>query len=123
MTLLYALVFQSAFEYRRASGSRRYSFGVTATRLYFVRAISYPNGPPPTNETGILSMGHALVSQSFYFANWDQLYQEWLVKVKANIDEIDAIDFSPLPEIEPLDIITSGRGASVLAVIVQCLCV
>ncbi len=45
-----------------------------------------------------------------YFANWDDLYANWLVKVKENIDAIDAIDFSPLPEMEDLEIITSGRG-------------
>lgn len=45
-----------------------------------------------------------------YFMNWDDLYQDWLVKVKANIDAIDAIDFSPLTEVEDLDVITSGQG-------------
>ncbi len=45
-----------------------------------------------------------------YFMNWDDLYANWLVKVKENIDAIDAIDFSPLPEMEDLEVITSGRG-------------
>jgi pyruvate, water dikinase len=45
-----------------------------------------------------------------YFANWDDLYQNWLVKVKGTIDELNSIDFSPLPEIEPLEVITSGAG-------------
>ena len=43
-----------------------------------------------------------------YFGNWDSLYDNWLVKVKATIDEIEAIDFSPLPEMEDLSIITDG---------------
>jgi pyruvate,water dikinase len=46
----------------------------------------------------------------YYFANWDDLYQRWLDKVKDNIAAIDALDFSPLPEMEPLEVITSGRG-------------
>jgi pyruvate, water dikinase len=45
-----------------------------------------------------------------YFANWNDLYDNWLGKVKANIDAIAAIDFSPLPEIEPLATITDGLG-------------
>jgi pyruvate,water dikinase len=45
-----------------------------------------------------------------YFANWGELYENWLVKIKDTIAEIEAIDFSPLPEMEDLDVITSGRG-------------
>jgi pyruvate, water dikinase len=45
-----------------------------------------------------------------YFMNWDDLYLNWLGKVKANIDEISKIDFSPLPEIEPLEVVTGGVG-------------
>ncbi|MBF4767773.1 hypothetical protein ISU10_08340 [Nocardioides agariphilus] len=45
-----------------------------------------------------------------YFANWDSLYDNWLEKVKANIAELESVDFSPLPEVEPLEIVTSGRG-------------
>ncbi|CAN5804054.1 PEP-utilizing enzyme [soil metagenome] len=45
-----------------------------------------------------------------YFANWDNLYAAWLDKVKANIAELEAIDFSPLPDAEDLDVVTSGRG-------------
>jgi pyruvate,water dikinase len=47
-----------------------------------------------------------------YFANWDQLYDNWLGKVKANIDEINTIDFSPLPEMEDISVITEGLGTS-----------
>lgn len=45
-----------------------------------------------------------------YFANWDELYENWLVKVKVTIDEINALDFSPLPEMEDLPVITDGSG-------------
>jgi pyruvate, water dikinase len=45
-----------------------------------------------------------------YFMNWDELYANWLVKVKENIDALDAIDFSPLPEIEDLEVVISGQG-------------
>ncbi len=45
-----------------------------------------------------------------YFGNWDSLYDNWLVKVKSTIEEIEAIDFSPLPEMEDLSVITDGLG-------------
>ncbi len=43
-----------------------------------------------------------------YFMNWDSLYDSWLGKVKSTIDEIEALDFSPLPEMEELPIVTDG---------------
>lgn len=45
-----------------------------------------------------------------YFGNWDELYDSWLGKVKGCIDEISALNFSPLPEMEELPIITDGAG-------------
>ena len=46
----------------------------------------------------------------YYFANWDQLYAAWLPKVRALIDELESISFSPLPEREDMAVITEGRG-------------
>ncbi len=45
-----------------------------------------------------------------YFGNWDSLYENWLGKVKSTIDEIQNVDFTPLPEMEDLDVITGGVG-------------
>ncbi len=45
-----------------------------------------------------------------YFGNWDDLYDRWLTKVKDAIAEIESLDFSPLPEMEDLDVITDGVG-------------
>src|SRR5437879_3718488 len=46
----------------------------------------------------------------FYFQNWDELYGRWMDKVRALIDELEALSFEPLPEREPLEVVTSGRG-------------
>ena len=46
----------------------------------------------------------------YYFANWDRLYAAWVPKVRALIDELETISFSPLPEREDMAIITEGRG-------------
>lgn len=43
-----------------------------------------------------------------YFGNWDSLYESWLVKVKGSIADIEALNFSTLPEMEDLSIITEG---------------
>ncbi|MEM9564098.1 MAG: PEP-utilizing enzyme [Actinomycetota bacterium] len=45
-----------------------------------------------------------------YFANWDSLFDNWRVKIKALIDELESIDFSPLPEMEEMSTITDGLG-------------
>jgi hypothetical protein len=76
VAMLYGLVFNKPFECRHASGSRRYFFCVGATQLYFVRIISYPNGPPPANETGVVSMGDTLGSESFYPTEWSHDYRD-----------------------------------------------
>jgi pyruvate,water dikinase len=45
-----------------------------------------------------------------YFMNWNDLYQNWLGKITQTVAEMSAIDFSPLPEVEPIEVITEGRG-------------
>jgi pyruvate,water dikinase len=45
-----------------------------------------------------------------YFGNWDDLYDSWLGKVKTTIADIESIDFNPLPEMEDLEVITSGSA-------------
>ncbi|MDE3205623.1 MAG: hypothetical protein KGQ66_15560 [Acidobacteriota bacterium] len=73
----------------------------------------YPYFSPVTIEDGARIEARApefVERAGYYFANWDELYQNWLVKVKENVDAIAAIEFSPLPEIEALEVVTSGRG-------------
>lgn len=45
-----------------------------------------------------------------YFANWDDLYDDWLDKIKDTIAEIEELDFSPLPDREDMSVITEGLG-------------
>lgn len=46
----------------------------------------------------------------FYFQNWDDLYAKWLDKIKALIEEMEAIEFEPLPEKEDMEVLTEGWG-------------
>ncbi len=47
----------------------------------------------------------------YYFGNWDRLYDNWLVKIRALVQEISEVDIEPLPEKEAMEVITEGRGA------------
>jgi pyruvate, water dikinase len=67
--------------------------------------------PVPAPEEDIESrVPHFMERAGFYFANWDRLYDDWLVKVRALVQQISELDFSPLPEMEDLEVITSGAG-------------
>ncbi|MFC5735994.1 PEP-utilizing enzyme [Sinirhodobacter huangdaonensis] len=46
----------------------------------------------------------------YYFQNWEQLLDNWHRKVKANIAEMEALEFHKLPEVVPIEWITEGRG-------------
>jgi pyruvate, water dikinase len=45
-----------------------------------------------------------------YFMNWGSLLDNWHVKVKANIEEMEAISFEKLPEIIDMEWVKEGRG-------------
>lgn len=46
----------------------------------------------------------------YYFQNWDRLLANWDKKVRANIAELEALNFEKLPEVVPLDWVKEGRG-------------
>ena len=45
-----------------------------------------------------------------YFENWDDIYANWVVKVKDCIERLKAIEFKPLPELEPEEHVFEYRG-------------
>ena len=45
-----------------------------------------------------------------YFQNWPTLLENWHKKVKANIDEMEAISFEKLPDVVPIERIKDGTG-------------
>ena len=47
-----------------------------------------------------------------YFQNWDSLYEQWKGKIKGVIEDMEALRFDALPEMEDLNWITDGRGLS-----------
>ncbi len=49
----------------------------------------------------------------FYYKNWDDLYARWQEKMLVAVRRMKALKFEPLPEFEPLEVVTEGRGRSV----------
>lgn len=45
-----------------------------------------------------------------YFANWNDLVANWDKKIRKVIDEMESIEFKPLPEVVPLEEIKAGIG-------------
>ena len=45
-----------------------------------------------------------------YFQNWDSLLANWHKKVRANIADLEALKFEKLPDVVPLEWVTSGVG-------------
>ena len=46
----------------------------------------------------------------FYFQNWNKLLENWHVKIRKVIDDLEAIKFEPLPDMVPKEWILEGRG-------------
>ncbi|GAA4287897.1 PEP-utilizing enzyme [Georgenia daeguensis] len=46
----------------------------------------------------------------YYFQNWERLLEQWKVKVRATIDEMETIEFTKLPDIVPTEDILSGKA-------------
>jgi len=45
-----------------------------------------------------------------YFQNWPSLLENWHKKVKANIDELESLEFEKLPEVVPVESVKDGVG-------------
>jgi pyruvate,water dikinase len=44
-----------------------------------------------------------------YFANWQQLYDQWVEKAKSCRERMQALEFPPLPDVEPLERVKAGE--------------
>ncbi|MBS1677359.1 MAG: PEP-utilizing protein mobile subunit [Actinobacteria bacterium] len=44
-----------------------------------------------------------------YFANWRELYDQWVEKAKATREELESLEFPPLPDEEPLERVQAGE--------------
>ena len=46
----------------------------------------------------------------YYFQNWDNLYENWKKKMTGVIDDLQAMNFTDLPEMEDMSVIKNGLG-------------
>ncbi len=46
----------------------------------------------------------------YYYENWDSLYENWKVKVNKLLDEIKALSFKPLPDMEDESVVFENKG-------------
>src|SRR3954453_8100835 len=67
--------------------------------------------PAPPDEIGARA-AEFVARASHYYENWDAIYEEWKVKVTAKLDEIRAIEFAPLPDLEPIETVEKHVGHS-----------
>ncbi|HEY3259078.1 MAG TPA: PEP-utilizing enzyme [Pseudonocardiaceae bacterium] len=54
--------------------------------------------------------GHFHERAGFYYQHWDELYGSWKDKVSALVDDMRLVTFPPLPEYEPIEVVTEARG-------------
>src|SRR6185312_16068659 len=45
-----------------------------------------------------------------YFQNWEELLKQWHVKVRGTIDEMETLSFKKLPDMVPMEDITTGKA-------------
>jgi hypothetical protein len=45
----------------------------------------------------------------YYFEHWDELHENWVGKAEGCRARLKAVTFDPLPEVEPLEVVTGGR--------------
>jgi pyruvate,water dikinase len=109
MTPFDSTFFEMAIATLSQMNSRHYRIppadGIDFRVLYGYAYLS-PVGVDPSNIEA--RVPQFMERAGHYFMNWDSLYDSWLGKVKSTIDEIEALDFSALPEMEELPIVTEG---------------
>lgn len=98
--------------------------GQNSTRIFVLPAalgldVRMHNGyvyisPIPVTEPEEIGRRAALFQEraGHYYANWDDLYAAWKDKVAAVIARMKALSFPPLGELDPIEVVTEGRGRS-----------
>ena len=67
--------------------------------------------PVPAPEEDIPMRAEQFMQRAgHYFLNWNELYDNWLVKIRDLVKEMELLEFSSLPDVEPLEVVTSGAG-------------
>ncbi len=70
--------------------------------------------PVPVKDPKVVEerIGHFMERAGYYYENWAELEANWETKMKATIAELEALEIKPLPDLEPLSVVTEGTGES-----------
>ncbi|MXP41403.1 PEP-utilizing protein mobile subunit [Altererythrobacter soli] len=73
----------------------------------------YIGGVPVTDPAEIEArMGEFQQRAFYYYENWERLYDEWKVKMKALIADAQALPKPSLPDLEPIETTHTGKGVA-----------
>jgi len=98
--------------------------GQNSTRIFVLPAslgldVRMQNGyvyisPIPVTDPEEIGRRAALFQEraGHYYANWDDLYAKWKDKVAEVIARMKALSFPALGELDPIEVVTEGRGRS-----------
>jgi pyruvate,water dikinase len=104
-----------------------YEFAIASLSQYNTRHLQVPpangiafrilNGygylsPVPADPNTIEERAANFMDRAgHYFMNWDSLYDQWMVKIRELVGELESLEFATLPELEDADeIVKSGAG-------------
>jgi pyruvate,water dikinase len=57
-------------------------------------------------------IAHFMERAGYYYENWEELEAKWEGKMRATIDKLEALEISPLPELEDISVVKDGLGES-----------
>jgi pyruvate, water dikinase len=77
--------------------------------------------PMPVTDPKEVEQRFALFQEraGFYYRNWNDLYDKWKVKMTDVVNRMKALRFDPLPDVEPIEVVTEGQGRSVSWTLVE----
>ena len=101
-----------------------YGVGVNSTRsivlpaalgldLRIVNGYAYICPLPVTDPAEVQKrLGLFQERAGFYYKNWSDLYARWKEKMTTAVKAMKTLEFRLLPEVEPIEVVTEGRGRS-----------
>lgn len=103
---------EAAYAALGASNTRVHSLPTTLGIDYrIVNGRVYIGGNGVTDPDEIARRTEEFQQRAFYYyENWERLYAQWKVKMRALIDNALALPKLELPEFEPLEHVHAGRG-------------
>lgn len=78
-----------------------------------VNGFAYLSPTPVTDPEEIARRAeHFQERAGYYYENWDSLYERWKEKARSVIDNMAAIEFPQLGELDPIEVVIEARGRS-----------